>query len=806
MDKERIRALSLRIKNSDGGAQGSGILFVPAGTRAYIFTAAHVITNAGNDPLHIEFFHSNDCENEEDYLLTLNRGDFVTDPLYRDEGRIGFSPHDIAGAQIEKKQWMNELECFYLAVPLEESNLFCVGYPQVTQEETVEFATVEPLALVKCCNNSRIQFVLENRFDLTDIVNQLSGMSGAGLALNTTGDCEYITGIWTCSQGTAAIGSTMNGVSQNAIIRLCRLNNWFTPLTRIVERRRADGTDFINEEGEKYDDVQIRQEDELANVHDELIAGLEAIQADLFDLQIAKVLHECESLLNTITDEGEYQSEKSKLFIYRAYAYMLLGDSENVRRFLEGIDGFSVQEKGLAYIMLANDSMLRNDAAGARHNIEATIACGGEHTQALLFEKYLSLLETDDSGFESDMQELAQIARAQTMTSKEWKQYFQLCANLCVMKYDKKDEAIRYMKHAFSITADKVLFLPIAQNYKELAFADPLRPDVVSADSAAQYYNSYLECADESLRERFYATEGVSYIEILYLIRDYPRLLSCIDRVMENADDAAVHRLRFIKAHSLLETGTYDDDLINQLDESERISLLCHREFTELSAEYACYLDAKCAYEYDKNVYGVSDETIESELRQDWNSFTAAFERLIMLIMLFLSKGRNESLPVAVQLKLDVLYMYLYLKKGEMFCSLLDTCLQQYPNFPDFLNLNQFRNEAMGNVDACERTVVTVLNERVTYQTLKEAVSFYLRNTNYEKIKALYGRAMEDATVGVFHRDQLIFCYLDFLCLPKYNDAELVQAYLEYRNDLSPDQQQQMKEMIRERRGITVPD
>ena len=251
--------------------------------------------------------------------------------------------------------------------------------------------------------------------------------------------------------------------------------------------------------------------------------------------------------------------------------------------------------------------------------------------------------------------------------------------------------------------------------------------------------------------------------------------------------------------------GTYDTALLNQLDEPERTSLLLHQEFVRLSAAYGSYLDVKCGYEYDRFIGGLTDDETEATLREDAAAFEAEFNRITYKVIQFLNVGQNNTAPILAQLKIDVLNICLYLKRGAMFCALLDECLEQYPGHDAFINLDRFRSEANHDMENAEENIVALLNKSFTYQNAKEAISFYLRNTKPEKILNIYRRALSDREVGAFHRDQLVLGYLDFLSLPKTNDAELIQEYLQYKNELTEEQRQSIKDMLREKRGLEIP-
>ncbi len=808
MQEDKIKAISLRIMDNGNTPLGSGFLYLPIGDYAYIFTAAHVITHAGNQTLHIEFYHTDEVEKKEEYQLEIDTNEFKMDLSYHVDGNHDFSPVDIAGVQIEKRKWMNHISCFYLAELLNHLQLFSMGYPRLAHDPEIDFAVHEAKAYVNHFNRNRVQFALQGNYNMADIVNQLSGMSGAGLVINAEGDCECVTGVWTCSQGEEAVGGMMNGITQNAIRNFCQQNNWPVPLLRVVSYKVVDGEEIpVIDDGETYEDLEVRPTTyELTNAHDEHVICLEEIRTNLFELQVDSVLRESNRLLERLDALEEYLFEISKLRIYRATAYLLLQDYNNARSELENADSFSVQEKGLAYIILANISFAEGDKAGAKSYIDTAIESGGERVQALLYEKYLTIMETDGTTYDQDLHELGAVSHDQHMTEREWKQYFQLCSNICILKYGKRDVAIDHLKQSFSITADKSLLLSIAENYQSLTFAHPNDPDIVMADHAVQYYNKYLEYADELLQDQFYHFRGAGYIDLLYLIRDYGRIINCIDRVMGYADEEVMPRFRFIKAHALISLNRYDETLMNQLEQVEKVSLLLHQAFLNISRNYGAYLDAKCGYEYDKTTNGYENAETETILREDGAAFEAEFDRIIFSFIQFLCDGQNYTTPVTVQLKLDILNMCLYMKRGEVFSSLLDECLVQYPDCSGFHNMDRLRSEANNAPDDTERNLVVLLDEDFTYQNIQETISFYLRNIKPEKMISLYKRVLSDREVGRFHRDMLIMGYLSFLSLPKTNDSELVQEYITYRDELSEQQRQQFIDMIREKRGIELPD
>lgn len=808
MDNEKVKAISLRLLNSDHLTLGSGLLFVPRGNYAYIFTAAHVVNHA-SDIIHIEFWHSSTTDGNEEFQLTTNKQNFKIDKLYRAVEQGKYNPFDIAGLRIEKREWMDNIECFYLVAPLADLPLLCIGYPQSTWDDDIMFAVHEASALIKNYTNDRIQFMLNGQYDFTDLVAQLSGMSGAGLVVNAEGDYECISGIWTCSQGTQAVGGTMNGVAANAVIKLCEQNNWPKPLTRIAAFQSVNGQRIpvIDDVGESYDSIEIMQsEDELSNVNKNLELRLDEINNNLFDLQIGKVLTESDCLIDESGDKDEYQNEIGKVCIYKASAYLMLFDSENFNRALEKKDTFSVNEKSLAYIMLAHNSVKNNHIAKARHFIETAKKCGGEQTQAVLFDTFLSTLEREGKDFDKDLRALTTAAHENPMTSKEWKQYFQLCANLCLIKYDKKEEAIDYLKRAFSITADKALFLFIANNYHSLAFAVHNSPNYIFADYAAQYYNSFLECADELLQENFFKLFGSDYINTLHFIHDYSRVKTFVDKAISCVDEMAKPRLYFIKAHSLLELGEFDLEVINKVSNSERASLILHHEFSEVNRQYQEWLNALCGYECDKSISGNTDEAIEAELRGWKKSLLAQYIRIMRKMGNYLSIVQNTNHSEVIQIKIDILYTLLFLKDGDLFCEVLYDCQKQYPGINEFTKMEALKGEANGNLEATEAALDSKLTEGDTYSRANDVINFYFRNGKYEKIKTMYRFLLSNAELRAFHRDHLIFNYLDFLSLPRLNDAELVNEYLKYRNELSVEQIQMLKDSVWDRRSLQLPE
>ena len=70
----------------------------------------------------------------------------------------------------------------------------------------------------------------------------------------------------------------------------------------------------------------------------------------------------------------------------------------------------------------------------------------------------------------------------------------------------------------------------------------------------------------------------------------------------------------------------------------------------------------------------------------------------------------------------------------------------------------------------------------------------------------MYRFLLSNAELRAFHRDHLIFNYLDFLSLPRLNDAELVNEYLKYRNELSVEQIQMLKDSVWDRRSLQLPE
>lgn len=803
MNKDTICSFSLRVLSEENTPLGSGFLYLPPGDRAYIFTAAHVIFNSRHDKFRVEFFHRKEQgegeEQEQNYHIILHRQAFVHDMLYRKNGDNPFDPHDIAGAAIDKADWMKISDCFYIAEPIRELPLYCVGFPRYTYDADIVFAKFEPEATVKETSHNRIQFSINDRVDLTDVVRQLKGMSGTLLAVNATGDDACICGLWTMSHGQLAVGGTFNGLTSSQIVRLCRQNNWPVPISRLIEFRTIDGNrvPFIDDSGEKYGEVEYRREEyELANTHADIKPKLEEIHEDLYNLHVTSALEKSDALLSDISSSESYREEVGILKNYQAYAYMLLGDNDQFSKILSEAEAFPAESKGLSNIMLANISMNAGNTAEANRYIEKAKQSGGEAIQAMLFEKYISLLENGTNNLEQDIQELSATTQGQQMTSKEWIQYYNLSANICVLKYQQREKAIKYAQKAFALSTDKHLYLTIAQNYCALAFSDPSAPNIVFADSAVQFFNLYLSYADESLRERFFHIDGCAYIDALSVIGDYPTLLACIDQVISCVSEEAKKRLRFMKAHALLSMSEYDNSVMVYLSKAERAALMLHHDFMMISNKYAAFLDWKCGFAYEKSVSGVEDAEKEWYQKENTISFFTGFEMLANSITAFLSETIDSSIDTSFQLKQDLLNLYLYLKKGESFCALLDECIGQYPELVPFRQLEKYRGEANHEVNVSDDLVTRMLDNHMSYETVKEAIGFYLRNGMYERIRSLYKRALEDTRINNFHKDSLIMAYLDYLLLPTTSNAELLSEYLLYKDQIQDDS---LKEIITQR-------
>ena len=810
MNKDMICSFSLRVLSEGNDPLGSGFLYLPPGDRAYIFTAAHVIFNSQHDKFRVEFFHreeQGEGEGEEqNYHILLHRQDFVHDMLYRKNGDNPFDPHDIAGAAIDKADWMKDSDCFYIAEPIRELPLYCVGFPGYTYDADIAFAKYELEAAVKETSHNRIQFSINDPVDLTDVVRQLKGMSGAMLAVNAGGDDACITGLWTMSHRSTAVGGTFNGLTSSQIILLCRQNNWPVPISRIIEFRTIDGNrvPFIDDSGEKYGEVEYRREEyELADAHADIKPKLEEIHEDLFNLQVASALEKSDALLSDISSSESYREEVGILNNYQAYAYMLLGDNDRFLKILSETETFPAESKGLSNIMLANLSMGAGNTAEAKRYIEKAKQSGGETIHAMLFEKYISLLENSNQDLDQDIQELSASTQGQQMTSKEWTQYYNLCANICVLKYNQREKAIKYAQRAFALSTDKHLYLTIAQNYCALAFSDRSAPNIVFADSAVQFFNLYLSYADELLRERFFQTDGCAYIDVLSVIGDNLTLCACIDQVISCVDEEAKKHLRFMKAHALLSMGKYDNSMMEYLSKAEWTALMLHHEFMLVSKDYAAFLDWKCGYAYEKSVSGAEDAEKEWFQIESTRYFIAGFEMLASRITAFLSENIDSSIDTSFQMKQDLLNLYLYMKKGESFCALLDDCIGQYPEMVPFQQLEKYRGEANHEVNASDDAVTRMLDDQMSYDTVKEAISFYLRNGMCKKIRSLYKRALEDARINNFHKDFLIMAYLDYLMLPTTSNAELLSEYLLYRDQMQDDSlKDSITQRIQKRTGI----
>ena len=442
----------------------------------------------------------------------------------------------------------------------------------------------------------------------------------------------------------------------------------------------------------------------------------------------------------------------------------------------------------------------------AKQLIEIAKNIGEEQTQAVLFETFLTALEREEKTFDQDISALTIAAHENPMTSKEWKQFFQLCANLCLIKYDKKGEAIDYLKRAFSITADKALFLFIANNYHSLAFAVRNSPNYIFADYAAQYYNSFLECADKLLQEKFFELFGSDYVNTLHFIHDYSRVKVFVDKAISCADETAKPRLYFVKAHSLLELGEFDWEVINEVRGFERASLILHHEYSEVTRQYQEWLNALCGYECDKSISGNTDEAIETELSEVKESLRAQYLCIMREMGGYLSVAQNSNHSAVIQIKIDILYILLFLKDGDLFCEVLNDCQEQYPGINEFTKMEALKGEANDNLVETEAALLSKLTEGDIYSRACDVISFYFRNGKYESIKTMYRSLLSNTELRDFHRDCLVFNYLDFLSLPRLNDAELVSEYLKYKSELSVEQINMLKDCVKERRSLQLPE
>ena len=147
----------------------------------------------------------------------------------------------------------------------------------------------------------------------------------------------------------------------------------------------------------------------------------------------------------------------------------------------------------------------------------------------------------------------------------------------------------------------------------------------------------------------------------------------------------------------------------------------------------------------------------------------------------------------------ETLYVYSDHQYGEYYVSDDEYEIEICPQCGDSDTL-----EYMGTYDE----ILYYLEEDIkraqqNYDTVKEAISFYLRNGMCKKIRSLYKRALEDARINNFHKDFLIMAYLDYLMLPTTSNAELLSEYLLYRDQMQDDSlKDSITQRIQKRTGI----
>ena len=272
------------------------------------------------------------------------------------------------------------------------------------------------------------------------------------------------------------------------------------------------------------------------------------------------------------------------------------------------------------------------------------------------------------------------------------------------------------------------------------------------------------------------------------------------------ADETAKPRLYFVKAHSLLELGEFDWEVINKVRGFERASLILHHEYSEVTRQYQEWLNALCGYECDKSISGNTDEAIETELSEVKEFLRAQYLSIMREMDGYLSVAQNSNHSAVIQIKIDILYILLFLKDGDLFCEVLNDCQEQYPGINEFTKMEALKGEANDNLVETEAALLSKLTEGDIYSRACDVISFYFRNGKYENLKTMYHSLLSNTELREFHRDILIFNYLDFLSLPRLNDAELVSEYLKYKSELSAEQKQVFTETVRDRRSLPLPE
>ena len=788
MVEKNIKPLSVRIKNRNS-VLGSGVLFLPNGDNAYVFTAAHLLNELNDDELVIECYCDCDNSNVEDYIFQVSKNDFK---LHREYS--GNEYCDIAGIQLEKRYWMYDRKELCVANAVKNLNCKCVGYPYMQNDETIKFATsvldltVDDFSYTE--NRLRMKLISNAVYDATDLVEALSGMSGSGLFCNEIVDAELLLGIWKSSQGTNASNGFFFSVLYPAIIGLCRQEGWIEPkLKKIIETKIKSKNNKLTKTQYSAVDANVISNEEKTIIGD----SDESIKAELDN--IIDLMHEnkfdsaieaCNMLEKKIQETIGLYKEKAQIKLYLANCYMQIWDFDKALTYLSLKKRFPKEQCSFAYLMEANLKMLTGNLDEVQNMTKTAIESDKNNIQAVMFDKYLDILKSNECDEAKDISTLESCLNMESLKIKDKCQIYTLIANLLIKKYNDFERAIEYHCKERKLSGSSKSTLAISDCYYRLFLNN--NNDVVYCSCAVDYYLLFLYNAEKSQREAFFKNKGCIFINCLVYLNRNDLILEYVNEVIRNtASYQSVKDLKIVRANSATLLGRYDESYSEGLTTSEITAIQLFYRSKVLEIKQTNCLDTEYGIIYDKNHAGCVKKEDELALKEEVDLLMRDFERLADDMIKFIDSNAGQKRLIK-QIYVSLLNLLLQLKDVEKYDIYLAQALSKYPNDKDFIMYKALKSEINGNLKSAEDGLEMELDAGLNIYNAKEAISFYMRNREFEKLEALYKRILDSDAVN-FNREELIFSYISFLAIPLQRRQCATQEYFKYRKELSIENQ-----------------
>lgn len=794
MNEDKIRDLSVRIIVDDKPI-GSGVLFIPKGKKAYVFTAAHVVCNdkLNDKQLEIEcYFDGDDAKDKnirfEDFVFHANANDFKIHNGYPQE-----DCYDVAGIEIEKRRWMNERVTFDLLKPLNDMSGKCWGYPLKNHNKSIDFAVFPfDFGVKKFAQHAKMmQFWLMSNhvYDATDLTDDFSGVSGSGLFCDAGNELSLLSGLWKGSSSSKAIGGLFFGSIYNSIFELCKQQNWTSPRKMKVEKDvefvEADNGSSITQTKYIVSEFENSVEKEKIAIEDmpiDIKNSINAIIDSINNGELQYALGLCNKVKEDLSSIKTMTKGKALTYVYEAVCYLYLKDFDKVTEVLVDKDSYPNEQKSFAYLLLSNVEMFKGKFKEAKDLISIAIKADDDNLQAKVFEEFVSIVLSKDYNKESDIAALEKYLSIGDIDLKDKQQIYMCITNMLYYKYQDLLSVIEFQKKVRSIRGDILSVVTIATLYDELSRSN--NNDIVYCSLAVEYYLQFLSNVDEIQQNMFYKTQGANFINCLVRIERNDLILEFIDKVIENTTVyESLTDLRVVRANAAMLSGVFDDRYFENLPDGIYDSLTLHKRFNKLIQHKMDIDDMDYRITYDKRYPGLVNLNDGIAFQMEVYRFKKIETELIKDLVNIIDSNRLDDKTLRPMLH-DLLDVLLAAKDVENYTKYLYKALSKYPGDMEFLSFKTRLNEINGNFQQAYDGVKQELASGMTMQNVKEAMSFFVRNRMYEDLRKLYKDVIE-SDLGQFEREQLIFRYIEFLAIPLSSRELAAREFLYYEKELS---------------------